>query len=239
MKMGAAPSFAAERNERMSKFNDFAKEFDAAFKAARDEYAAAYDNLVQARRVDTDAKAWRPNDTAEDKQLRTATAALDLNRAAAEFKIAGGRIWAEFDVKCKELRKGLEKAVQKDGLANPEAIDANALELLKSGVLTVEDYSAFSEKYSGNSTMLKLVAKYALEASEKTDDVEDAAALRILSDNCKTGMGTVLRAWNELEGVASYCSGRGGSSRTAIDPTHIISMGKWWEELAGQSIENF
>lgn len=219
MKMGAAPSFAAERNERMSKFNDFAKEFDAAFKAARDEYAAAYDNLVQARRVDTDAKAWRPNDTAEDKQLRTATAALDLNRAAAEFKIAGGRIWAEFDVKCKELRKGLEKAVQKDGLANPEAIDANALELLKSGVLTVEDYSAFSEKYSGN--------------------VEDAAALRILSDNCKAGMGTVLRAWNELEGVASYCSGRGGSSRTAIDPTHIISMGKWWEELAGQSIENF
>ena len=87
--------------------------------------------------------------------------------------------------------------------------------------------------------MLKLVAKYALEASEKTDDVEGAAALRILSDNCKTGMGTVLRAWNELEGVASYCSGRGGSSRTAIDPTHIISMGKWWEELAGQAIENF
>ena len=37
----------------MSKFNDFAKEFDAAFKAARDEYAAAYDNLVQARRVQT------------------------------------------------------------------------------------------------------------------------------------------------------------------------------------------
>lgn len=74
---------------------------------------------------------------------------------------------------------------------------------------------------------------------QMTKHVEGAAALRILSDNCKTGMGTVLRAWNELEGVASYCSGRGGSSRTAIDPTHIISMGKWWEELAGQAIENF
>ena len=223
----------------MSRYNHFARDLDIAFRAARDEYAAAYDNLEQARQADTDAKAWKPNDNEEDKRLHIATAALELNKADAAFKIAESRIWPEFDAKRKELRKELEKDVQKNSLANPDAIDANALELLKSGALTVEDYSAFSEKYSGNSTMLKLVAKYALEASEKTDDVKAAAALRILSDNCKTGMGTVLRAWNELEGVASYCSGRGGSSRTATDPTHIISMGKWWEELAGQAIENF
>lgn len=223
----------------MSRYNKYAREIDIAFRTARDEYAEAYSSLEQARQADTDAKAWKPNDNEEDKRLRIATAELELNKADAAFKIAEARTWSEFDIKCKELRKELEKDVQKDGLANPEAIDANALELLKSGVLTVEDYSAFSEKYSGNSTMLKLVAKYALEASEKTDDVEDAVALRILSNNCKTGMGTVLRAWNELEGVASYCSGRGGCSRTAIDPTHIISMGKWWEELAGQAIENF
>lgn len=223
----------------MSRYNTYARQLDAAFKAARDEYAEAYSSLEQARQADTDAKAWKPNDNEEDKRLRIATAALELNKADAAFKIAESRIWPEFDTKCKELRRELEKDVQKNSLANPDAIDANALELLKSGVLTVEDYSAFSEKYSGNSTMLKLVAKYALEASEKTDDVENAAALRILSDNCKTGMGTVLRAWNELEGVASYCSGRGGSSRSVTTPEHIISMGKWWEELAGQAIENF
>lgn len=223
----------------MSRYNTYARQLDAAFRSARDEYAAAYDNLVQARRADTDAKAWRPNDTAEDKQLRTATAALNLSKAEAEFKIADGRIWSEFDMKCKELRKELEKDVQKNSLANPDAIDANALELLKSGALTVEDYYSFAERYESNATMLRVISKYALDASENADDAQSAAALRILSDNCKTGMGTVLRAWSELEGVASYCSGRGGSSRTAIDPTHIISMGKWWEELAGQSIENF
>lgn len=223
----------------MSKYNTYARQLDAAFRSARDEYAAAYDNLVQARRADTDAKAWRPNDTAEDKQLRTATAALDLSKAEAEFKIADGRIWSEFDMKCKELHKELEKDVQKNSLANPDAIDANALELLKSGALTVEDYYSFAERYESNATMLRVISKYALDASENADDAKSAAALRILSDNCKTGMGTVLRAWNELEGVASYCSGRGGGSRAAIDPTHIISMGKWWEELAGQAIENF
>ena len=85
----------------------------------------------------------------------------------------------------------------------------------------MEDYYSFAERYESNATMLRVISKYALDASENADDTKDAVALRILSDNCKTGMGTVLRAWNELEGVASYCSGRGGSSRTAIDPTHI------------------
>ena len=223
----------------MSKYNTYARQLDAAFRSARDEYAAAYDNLVQARRADTDAKAWRPNDTAEDKQLRTATAALDLNKAEAEFKIADGRIWPEFDTRCKELRRELEKDVQKNSLANPDAIDANALELLKSGALTVEDYYSFAERYESNATMLRVISKYALDASEDADDTKDAVALRILSDNCKNGAGAVLRAWNELEGLASYCSGRGGNRNAATSPDMVVSMGKWWEELAGQAIENF
>lgn len=223
----------------MSRYNHFARDLDIAFRAARDEYAAAYDNLEQARQADTDAKAWKPNDNEEDKRLRIATAELELNKADAAFKIAEARIWPSFDAKCKELRRELEKDVQKNSLANPDAIDANALELLKSGALTVEDFYSLSERYENNTTMLRVISKYALDASENADDTKDALALRILSDNCKTGMGTVLRAWNELEGVASYCSGRGGSSRSVTTPEHIISMGKWWEELTGQAIENF
>lgn len=223
----------------MSRYNHFARDLDIAFRAARDEYAAAYDNLEQARQADTDAKAWRPNDNEEDKRLRIATAGLELSRVDAAFKIAEARTWSEFDMKCKELRKELEKDVQKNSLANPDAIDANALELLKSGALTVEDYYSFAERYESNATMLRVISKYALDASENADDTKDAVALRILSDNCKTGMGTVLRAWNELEGLAGYCSGRGGSRNAHTSPDFAISMGKWWEELAGQSIENF
>lgn len=223
----------------MTKYNVYAKQLDAAFRTARDEYAKSYAELQAAQQANEDAGAWRPDDDAANKQLRVATTALELNKAEAAFKITETKVWPEFDTKCKELRRELEKDVQKNSLANPDAIDANALELLKSGALTVEDYYSFAERYESNATMLRVISKYALDASENADDTKDAVALRILSDNCKTGMGTVLRAWNELEGVASYCSGRGGSSRTAIDPTHIISMGKWWEELAGQSIENF
>lgn len=103
----------------------------------------------------------------------------------------------------------------------------------------MNDYYSLAERYDGNGTMLKLLSKYALDAADSTDDVKEAAALRMLSDNCKTGAGAVLRAWNELEGLASYCSGRGGSRNAVTSPDMVVSMGKWWEELAGQSIENF
>lgn len=223
----------------MTKYNVYAKQLDAAFRTARDEYAKSYAELQAAQQANEDAGAWRPDDDAANKQLRVATTALELNKAEAAFKITETKVWPEFDARCKELRKELEKDVQKDGLANPDAIDANTVELLKAGVLTVEDYYSLAERYEGNSTMLRLLGKYALDESIASGDIKEAAALRMLSDNCKNGAGAVLRAWNELEGLASYCSGRGGNRNAATSPDMVVSMGKWWEELAGQSIENF
>ena len=223
----------------MTKYNVYAKQLDAAFRTARDEYAKSYAELQAAQQANEDAGAWRPDDDAANKQLRVATTALELNKAEAAFKITEAKVWPEFDAKCKELRKELEKDVQKDGLANPDAIDANTVELLKAGVLTVEDYYSLAERYEGNSTMLRLLGKYALDESIASGDIKEAAALRMLSDNCKNGAGAVLRAWNELEGLASYCSGRGGNRNAATSPDMVVSMGKWWEELAGQVIENF
>lgn len=223
----------------MTKYNVYAKQLDAAFRTARDEYAKSYAELQAAQQANEDAGAWRPDDDAANKQLRVATTALELNKAEAAFKITETKVWPEFDAKCKELRKELEKDVQKDGLANPDAIDANTVELLKAGVLTVEDYYSLAERYEGNSTMLRLLGKYALDESIASGDIKEAAALRMLSDNCKNGAGAVLRAWNELEGLASYCSGRGGNRNAATSPDMVVSMGKWWEELSGQVIENF
>ena len=223
----------------MSRYNHFARDLDIAFRAARDEYAKSYAELQAAQQANEDAGAWRPDDDAANKQLRVAMTALELNKAEAAFKITETKVWPEFDARCKELRKELEKDVQKDGLANPDAIDANTVELLKAGVLTVEDYYSLAERYEGNSTMLRLLGKYALDESIASGDIKEAAALRMLSDNCKNGAGAVLRAWNELEGLASYCSGRGGNRNAATSPDMVVSMGKWWEELAGQAIENF
>ena len=48
----------------MSKYNRFAKDLDAAFKASRDAYAKAYSQYAQAERAAKDAQRRAPDDTA-------------------------------------------------------------------------------------------------------------------------------------------------------------------------------
>ena len=52
-------------------------------------------------------------------------------------------------------------------------------------------------------------------------------------------MGTTLRAWDEMIGVANYCSGRGGNGQRRDSPGVTLSMGEWWEQLSGNFVESF
>ena len=76
----------------MSKYNKFAKNLDAAFKTARDEYAAAYAKYEQAERAAMDAQHRAPDDTAISYELRKAKA----EAARVEQKAA-------FDEVCKRV----------------------------------------------------------------------------------------------------------------------------------------
>lgn len=49
----------------------------------------------------------------------------------------------------------------------PEQVDTNALELLKSGVLTDKEIVSFGDLYASNPAMSRLVGKYAAQRSEK------------------------------------------------------------------------
>lgn len=43
----------------MSQYNQYAKKLDAAFKAARDEFSTAYNNLQSAKQDNDAAQAWQ------------------------------------------------------------------------------------------------------------------------------------------------------------------------------------
>ena len=165
-----------------TKYNHFAKDLDAAFKAARDEYAAAYNTVEQARKAMQDAGP---------DALKRQVATLQLQEAV--------RIWAEFDANAADLRRALEKEVQTSNLADPSAIDSNAVELMKTGVLTVDDYFGFADRYDGNPTMLKLIGHYAKEAADSADDRKDKAALTVLAQDCAKGTGKTLKAWDSRQ----------------------------------------
>ena len=210
-----------------TKYNHFAKDLDAAFKAARDEYAAAYNTVEQARKAMQDAGP---------DALKRQIATLQLQEAENSLRKEAARIWTEFDAKAADLRRALEKEVQ---TSNPSAIDSNAVELMKTGVLTVDDYFGFADRYDGNPTMLKLIGHYAKEAADGTDDRKDRVALTVLAQDCAKGTGKTLKAWDSMMTAANYCSGRGGSGNRRITPGVTLSMGEKWEQLSGEIVENF
>lgn len=213
-----------------TKYNHFAKELDAAFRTARSEYAAVYDELTKAKENASAAGL-----DAVKKQIAT----LQLQEAENKMRTEAARIWAEFDAKAADLRRALEKEVQTSNLADPSAIDSNAVELMKTGVLTVDDYFGFADRYDGNPTMLKLIGHYAKEAADSTDDRKDKVALTVLAQDCAKGTGKTLKAWDSMMTAANYCSGRGGSGNRRPTPGVTLSMGEWWEQLSGEIVENF
>ena len=222
----------------MSQFNIYARKLDTAFKEARSEYNTAFRALQEAQQASRDANAWRPGDSAEEKQVRTARAALKLHDAEATFNEVSARVWGDFKTTRRMLRADLEQEVRAANLANPDAIDSNALELLKSGVLTSDDYAAFMEKYDSNPTMLKLLAHYAAEAAKATDSRREAATLNAISIDFQIGQSAVLRAFDDSCKISDYCRGEKHVG-DQIRPEYAVNMSSRWEELTSEAVENF
>lgn len=214
----------------MSKYNSYARNLDAAFRAARDEYTAVYNALTKAKENASAAGL---------DAVRQQIATLQLQEAEKKMRQEEARIWAEFDAKAADLRCALEKEVQASKCVDPTAVDTAGVELMKSGILTPDDYYSLAEKYDGNVTMLRLLSKYAADAATDADNRKDRVALTVLSQECANGTGKTLKAWDDLMATVNYCSGRGGSGNRRPTPGVTLSMGEWWEQLSGEIIENF
>ena len=214
----------------MSKYNHFAKELDAAFKVARQEYVEAWDKLRAAR--DAHRMAWGGD-------IERKRAELEYQEAELAFKEAEARIWPEFNRLRADLRAKLESEVRGGSLADPDAVDLKGMKLLESGTLSADDFYSLVDKYDDNPTMLRFVAKYAKETADDMDSTQakDRGALYQLYRVCSQGQGRTMRAWDELSHIADYCSGQARARRDT--PAHTISMRKWWEQLSGEAVENF
>lgn len=126
-----------------------------------------------------------------------------------------------------------------DGTANPDAVDNNGLEILKSGILSADEYAAFAEKYDNNPTMLRFVAKYAREAADAMkEDPKARATLNSVAMACQDGRSAPLRAWDDLSKICDHCSGQSRKGVTER-PEHVLAMGAHWAELSAEAIQNF
>ena len=216
----------------MSKFNIFAKRLDEAFRKSHSEYNTAFHALECAQQASRDANAWKPGDSAEEKQASIDCAAVKLHDAEATFSEVSARIWDNFKTTCHTIRAELEQAVRTANIVNPDAINNNALELMKSGVMTSDDYAAFVKKYGNNPTMLRLISHYSAAAAKAQDGSSEAAALNSISDACQSWKGKVLQKFDDL---LDYCGNITGHE----EPDEVSGMIEKWDELSLNSVENF
>ena len=223
----------------MSQYNKYAQRLDTAFKTAREEYMEAWNQLQAAQKANTDAQAGRAETYRGENDLRRQRAKAELE-AEHTFKATESRVWAEFDRQKEAIRRELESDVRASSTVDPDAIDANALELLKSGILTADDVFSLVNKYDANVTMLRLISKHAKElADDKNTDAKTRGQLYVLCSQIGNGKNSTMRNFSDLVEISNYCSGRGGGGTQRTTPAHTVAMAGKWEELASTAVENF
>lgn len=225
----------------MTQYNQYAKRLDTAFKTAREEYMGAWNKLQAAQKANTDAQAWRAETYRGENDLRRQRAKAELLEAEHTFKATESRVWAEFDRQKEAIRRDLESDVRASSTVDPDAIDANALELLKSGILTADDIFSMVNKYDSNLTMLRLISKTAKELADDKQhtDAKTRGLLYTLCNQIGNGKNSTMRNFDDLVEISNYCSGRGGGGTQRTTPAHTVAMAGKWEELASTAVENF
>ena len=225
----------------MSQYNKYAQRLDTAFKTAREEYMEAWNQLQAAQKAERDAQAWRAETYRGENDLRRQRAKAELLEAEHTFKATESRVWAEFDRQKEAIRRDLESDVRASSTVDPDAIDANALELLKSGILTADDIFSMVNKYDSNLTMLRLISKTAKELADDKQhtDAKTRGLLYTLCNQIGNGKNSTMRNFDDLVEISNYCSGRGGGGTQRTTPAHTVAMAGKWEELASTAVENF
>lgn len=219
----------------MSNYNSYARKLDTAFKTAREAYTGALDELKKAKNEYSDKAGYRAGEPEYNWKARKAEAELKLAQAEEKFNTVGKAAWKEYKAQAEALTAELTSAIMGDGLADPAALDTNAVELLKAGVLTVADIENFAAKYDTNPTMLKLISKYAKDMSNEATDATTRQRLNMVAIDTATGTSRKVREFEELVHTSYIYA---GLTRDNNSPEFVADMaGKW--DSAASMVDNF
>lgn len=149
----------------MSKFNDYAVKVNTIAKQAFEKFRKA--EAAYKRAEDQQRKyPQRQGIVDAEYAAQSARAYADFMQAKADIKRAKEEFSAH-NVEIAALRRQLVADLDAHYAADPAALDSNALELLKSGVLKPSEYARMMEQAqsSGNHTMARMVGKFAADAA--------------------------------------------------------------------------
>lgn len=224
----------------MSNYNDYAKRLDAAFKEAREIYISTYNAYTSAKAKYEKNKQYIPGEQDYTWKARRAEAELAFSKAEEAFKNAGVAALKKLNEDAATIQTEIKRALMGDGLAQPKAVDLNAVELMKAGILNADDMEHFAELYNDNYTMLRLIGKYAqdMAANIKGKDersITDHRKLTLLANNAATGLDRKYDEFAELVDAVKIYSGQ---TRSGNSPDFVVSMLQKWDSTQA-AIDNF
>lgn len=216
----------------MSKFNHYAKDAEKAAKQAVEKMVAVkadYDaaekkmNAMPAHNHQRDqvyqAKATLARDEWQKQMDRLSSARRDLPDA--------------LERELKGIRRQLEADLTAHFTPSPDQVEGNMLEIAKSGILSIDEYSRMIEDAisKGNHTMARLIGRYAndaLQAEVAMNGNSRATALlrASIAKIRQTGPSAWLDAFDEI-------------IDTALRIVKNPSLMNHWDRLLGDLIKNF
>ncbi len=159
-------------------------------------------------------------------------AEADYKAAEAAYKSMKRSLPNNTASKLSQLRREYAQEVGRAFAADPSKIDAAAVELLKSGTMKAGEYASMLDtaKKDGNSTMVRMIAKYAGEAADAAGakyGIADQRATLLRAVSSMGGPDPAAAHLETFDNVASIFN------RCVNNPSMIGS----WNEIADPIID--
>lgn len=224
----------------MSKYNEYARRLDEAFKEAREGFSMVYDYTVQKtneyKEADREHKIKHSPET-----LRNATNKRVAYEEAQEYyKLMAMKNWDIFFEKKEKITREFMEEIEKDYVVNPADIDKDTMTLINTGIVKPNEIPHLAERFRDNLTMLRVIGKLACEMSGQVDISNDQGVklktkLEIISKSIDTAKENKIDAWNTLLYIADTCT---GYDQRNMGGQTIKNFNANWER-ATANVENF
>lgn len=215
----------------MSRFNSFVQEVNNIAQASFEQISKAEAAYKSAESYYNANKrpahgAWH---TDAEKIAKAARAEANYHEAKNAYDQLARTLPDQTRAEVAKVRAKLETAVNNFYTADPKAIDASVMELLRSGILKPAEYATLFEKanQADNATMCRLIAKAAADAAANAKDEDVARQYRHTANRGRDVNGQpYMDAFDSLADTLDR----------SLRRTYLIPK---WDELTANIRENF
>lgn len=217
----------------MSKFNDYARRLDTLARENFQKYTNAEEEYKRTRSA---ADMFpKKSITSAEYEAKRARAIADFKEAEQAFKNVREEYAATLN-EVAQIRTELVNAIEEDHIVDPAQLDNATVELLKSGILKPADYVKIMDeaKNSGNHTMIRLITKYAEDASKALENSGMEQRKYLESRACLNNVITAGRTDDGREYLEAFDFLADAYRRSVNNPAMI----PYWDKLTAYAVEN-